>query len=464
MPFNPETEYTIVRQSISVRHFHAYKRRYVIRPPYQRKTVWETQKKRALLDSLFRRYYIPSIVLREVRLSPEDTRREVIDGQQRISTVQQFFNNELALPDSLEDINAGLPGKRYNELHDDIREFIDEELKYDAEIIKNIGDPYDDRHQKVAADIFWRLQQGESLNVMETAHSRLSSLVRNFLVRYADDYDFDYVTYSEINPNPDKIPFFRETRSRSNSRMQHLSLLGRFLLLELADGPTRIGDREIAALIESTDHPDGIGNQSWESEPAAIATLRNLQKLHEVFKDDPHLDSWSGVMAFRHEYFTISCYWLLRHLRRYYVFNEDERLLFREFVYDFFGRVSGKDGVSDTVVQFVENRQQDPTATAERERIIRHEFFTFASQKGHDILAKDSRRAFNEAERIAIYRKGRGRCQLCVQADKPDRETIVPWNEFEADHVLPHSQGGQTLIENGQVLCREHNRRKGATV
>lgn len=464
MGFNPETEYTIVRQSINVRHFHAYRRRYVVRPPYQRKTVWETQKKRALLDSLFRRYYIPSIVLREVRLSPDDTRREVVDGQQRISAVQQFFSNELTLPESLSDIDMGLPGKRYSELSDDIREFIDEELKYDSEIIKNISDPYDDQHQKVAADIFWRLQQGESLNAMETAHSRLSSLVRNFLVKYADDYDFDYVTYSEINPNPDKHSFFRETRSRSNSRMQHLSLLGRFLLLEIAGGPTRIGDREIVALIEGTVHPDGIGNQSWEAQPAAIATLRNLSKLHEVFHDDPGLDSWYGVLVFRHEYFTISCYWLLRHLQRHYVFNEDERILFREFVYDFFARVSGKDGASDTVVQFVENRQQDPTATTERDRIIRHEFFTFALQQNHEIIDKDSRRAFNEAERIAIYRKDRGRCQFCIEERKPDRETIVPWNEFEADHVLPYSQGGQTLLENGQVLCRAHNRRKGATV
>ena len=215
--------------------------------------------------------------------------------------MQQFFNNELALPGSLSDIDPELPGKRYNELNDDIREFIDEELRYDAEIIKNIGNPYDDQHQKVAADIFWRLQQGESLNVMETAHSRLSSLARNFLVRFADDYDFDYVTYSEINPNPDKHVFFRETRSRTNTRMQHLSLLGRFLLLEMAGGPTRIGDREIAALIEDTDDPDGIGNQSWEVQPAAIATLRTLTSCTMYSMTIPGLipgmECWRSVMS-----------------------------------------------------------------------------------------------------------------------------------------------------------------------
>jgi len=32
----------------------------------------------------------------------------------------------------------------------------------------------------------------------------------------------------------------------------------------------------------------------------------------------------------------------------------------------------------------------------------------------------------------------------------------------EADHVMPWSQGGPTVLSNGQALCRGHNRSKGA--
>ena len=57
------------------------------------------------MDSLFRRYYIPKLVIREVRLSDAKTIDEVIDGQQRINTVQDFFNNDFKLPKSLGDLS-----------------------------------------------------------------------------------------------------------------------------------------------------------------------------------------------------------------------------------------------------------------------------------------------------------------------------------------------------------------------
>jgi uncharacterized protein with ParB-like and HNH nuclease domain len=79
--FQPEMEYDVVPTSI-VKDFHEYEV-FVTRPPYQRKNVWSTKKQQALLDSLFPRYYIPRLVLREVRISPTEVLREVVDGQQR---------------------------------------------------------------------------------------------------------------------------------------------------------------------------------------------------------------------------------------------------------------------------------------------------------------------------------------------------------------------------------------------
>lgn len=96
--FNPTTEYDVVTKSISIRDFHDYAEEYVVRPPYQRKSVWSRKKQQALLDSLFRRYYVPRIVIREVRLDEDSTVQEVIDGQQRIITAQLFFSGELTLP------------------------------------------------------------------------------------------------------------------------------------------------------------------------------------------------------------------------------------------------------------------------------------------------------------------------------------------------------------------------------
>src|SRR5699024_7931899 len=110
----------------------------------------------------------------------------------RITTVQDFFSNKYPLPKTLVDIDESLPGKYYKDLGTDFRRFIDRSLKYQADVIKNIEAPSNVKHQIIATEIFWRLQQGESLNYMEVAHAQLSSLTRNFIVKYADDQTFDY--------------------------------------------------------------------------------------------------------------------------------------------------------------------------------------------------------------------------------------------------------------------------------
>ena len=309
-----------------------------------------------------------------------------------------------------------MPKKTYSELSSEIRKFVDKHLKFDVDIIRHIGQTHNSVHQEIATEIFWRLQQGESLNNMETAHARLSSPVRNFLVKYADDYDFDHKNYTAIDPNPHKLTFFTETRKRTNSRMQHLTLMGRFLLIEIADGPTDLGDRSIVAEIYNSVKEDGIGDWSYENELPAKQVLRNLKRFREVFHDDKLLDTnGTGILALRYEYFTISCYMLLRHLRRYYAYNDEVRLCCRDFVWDFYKRIQGIKRTTNLVNQFVESRQQNVVAVRTRDQIFRLEFFKFARSKGKAILVeRDTQRSFNEDQRIEIYLRDNGLCQQCL--------------------------------------------------
>lgn len=457
--FNPETEYHIVHKTFPIRDFHAYAEEFVVRPPYQRKNVWSRRKQQDLLDSLFRRYYVPRIVIREVRLDEERTVNEVIDGQQRINAVQQFFADELALPDSLEDVHPDLAGARHSGLPAEVRRFVDRELQYDADIVKGIDDPDDPAHQKVATEIFWRLQQGESLNYMEVAHSRLSSVARNFVVKYADDIRFDYDAYRPIDANPDKHPFF-DVIDRNNNRMQHLALLTRFLILEKNKGPTDIRETNVRDYIDGYQQPDGIGNLTMEEMSHARRVLGNMSEFYNVFKDDPMVDEKNGMKEFRTEYFIISVYLLLRHLRKYYVFNESEHDLFHDFVIDFHDRWRARRENDRDALIFSDNRQQSGGEIEVRDRIIRQLFFEYAAEKGHEMLSKDERRAFSEAERIRIYRRDEGLCQMCLEEGKPEQEARVSWSEYEADHVIPHAKGGTTTIENAQVLCSYHNKSK----
>jgi len=462
MPFNPKSEYTIVSTEVSIKDFFDYREDFVTRPPYQRKAVWSKSKKQAVMDSLFRRYYIPRLVIREVRLSENQTVNEIIDGQQRITAVQEFFNNEYPLPLSLSDIDKSLPGSYYKDLDSDIRKFIDKSLKYQADVIKSIEKPHSVNHQIIATEIFWRLQQGETLNYMEVAHAQLSSLTRNFIVKYGDDQTFDYQNYKPIDANSDKEPFF-SLLAVDNIRMKHLQFLARFLMIEKGGGYAELSDRKIEDFINSAKRNDGIGNLSFEKEPEAIATRQTLKLFYEIFKDDPMLDPKSGIKELSVEYFIISIYLLIRHLRKYYVIDEKMRKVVREFIYYFYKRWKTFDETADTdMLTFSNKRQQGENDLEVRDRILREIFFTYLKDTGVELLEKDQKRAFTELERILIYRKGKGFCQQCLRDGKPENESKVSWSDFQADHVIPHAKGGKTIVDNGELLCSYHNQSKGA--
>ena len=62
-------------------------------------------------------------------------------------------------------------------------------------------------------------------------------------------------------------------------------------------------------------------------------------------------------------------------------------------------------------------------------------------------------RNFNKQQRKTLLVLSGG---ICMNCSKPLS------NSFHADHILPFSKGGQTIIENGQALCSVCNLKKGA--
>jgi 5-methylcytosine-specific restriction endonuclease McrA len=95
---------------------------------------------------------------------------------------------------------------------------------------------------------------------------------------------------------------------------------------------------------------------------------------------------------------------------------------------------------------------------------MRQIFFEYLRDNNFDLKEKDENRAFSELQRIIIYRKGKGLCQECLREGKPEKEARVSWSNYQADHVFPHAKGGQTILENGELLCAHHNQSKGAKV
>lgn len=63
-------------------------------------------------------------------------------------------------------------------------------------------------------------------------------------------------------------------------------------------------------------------------------------------------------------------------------------------------------------------------------------------------------RVFDDNTKQEMYEKQQGICSICHKH--------FEITEMEADHITPWSQGGRTIADNCQMLCRECNRRKSA--
>lgn len=66
-------------------------------PAYQRRSVWSPRYKRDFIDTVLLGFPCPSIFLFEERDADGQSRYAVIDGKQRLSTMFQFIENEIAV-------------------------------------------------------------------------------------------------------------------------------------------------------------------------------------------------------------------------------------------------------------------------------------------------------------------------------------------------------------------------------
>lgn len=123
-------------------------------PDYQRRHRWSVDTSSRLIESLILNIPIPTIYLSQdvdVDTDTEESRYSVIDGQQRLTAIFQFFNNKFEL-EGLK-ILAELNGSRYKDLPPFLTRRLEERtikcLRIDSTI-----DP------QVKIDIFERLNSG----------------------------------------------------------------------------------------------------------------------------------------------------------------------------------------------------------------------------------------------------------------------------------------------------------------
>ena len=107
----------------------------------------------------------------------------------------------------------------------------------------------------------------------------------------------------------------------------------------------------------------------------------------------------------------------------------------------------------DSKMAIYENKIVNATATMDSLK-YRHSYLKENFLEHIEVPKRDSNRLFDEEQRRVIYRRDGGICQKCGKECK--------WDAWEADHIVPWTHGGKTVVSNGQVLCPTCNSKKGA--
>ncbi len=99
----------------------------------------------------------------------------------------------------------------------------------------------------------------------------------------------------------------------------------------------------------------------------------------------------------------------------------------------------------------------DPaTLEAETARLMSDDEVTKKKGVYEFLLTKNEKhlsiRTFTDSNKRTLYERQNGICNTCKEH--------FNIGQMEADHITPWSQGGKTELINGQMLCRECNRRK----
>jgi uncharacterized protein with ParB-like and HNH nuclease domain len=151
----------------------------VLTPKFQRRGVWTAGARSFFIDTLLRGMPVPPIFLR-VRQSDDKKKivREVVDGQQRLSAVLKYLNDEFKLSKSL---GKSWGGKRFSELEEECKNDI-RQFSFICEVFQSVSDAD-------ILEVFARLNTySVPLNAQELRNGRFFGFFKQSAYRLAYTY------------------------------------------------------------------------------------------------------------------------------------------------------------------------------------------------------------------------------------------------------------------------------------
>jgi len=394
------------------------KKRIDTQPDYQRPAVWSLSQKQLLVDTILRGYDVPKIYWRQTGKNPDSY--EVVDGQQRIRAIWEYHDGIYPLSRTADPIDGfEIHGLKYEELPDDLR------LRFDTYNVNVVIISETDEDE--VREMFLRLQNGTTHKAQERRNA-MAGKMRDFVKGLAEQ------------------PFFASCNF-SNSRYTFDQLAAQMSLIELVGGPTNVKNADLNKMY--------VREKNFDSSSAKARKIKRvLDYLLVAFPNKtPELERYS----------VISLYVLVSHLlERYVVQNKHQQLAAWFVAFEAYRREQRELPVDQCDNEIVQYQEKTSHSTDSEDSIQwRHDYLLRKFLEAHPSLQlKDDQRLFTHDQRMAIFRRDKGICQVRLRCAGLE----CSWDSWEADHRIPWSQGGKTTVENGQVACLPCNGSKGGMV
>ena len=190
-----------------------------VAPYYQRRARWDNGRRSRLIESFLINIPVPPVFLYE----NEFARYEIMDGQQRVSSVLQFFENQFAL--SGLEILTSLNGKRFHDLPGQVRAGL-ERRSLSAIILLKESAPSQESMVQLRRHVFEHLNTGGiRLNAQEVRNCVNAGLFNDLLLDLSR-----HPMFTDIWDIP---PFAPDEQTEPSVQLRNNSLYRRMADVEL---------------------------------------------------------------------------------------------------------------------------------------------------------------------------------------------------------------------------------------
>ena len=159
-------------------------------PKYQRNSVWNNSAKSFLIDTVLKSFSVPPIFMRQtININTKTTRREVVDGQQRIRSIIDFLEDKFKI---IKSQNVDNGNKFFSTLGDEAKKTI---LEYQLVfILVNIEDDNE------IYDLFFRLNTNNYvLNKQEIRNAKYWGEYKVTILNFSAKYRGFFISQGIFN-------------------------------------------------------------------------------------------------------------------------------------------------------------------------------------------------------------------------------------------------------------------------